>query len=137
MIANIEEFTPDTEFKDSILEKLVSICQGRQNLAQVFSKLMLSFLGDFGLILIEPKDLKKLMIPVFKKLIENPTRCSKILSQEEVKLKELGYSPRIHKRSDFCNFLVERKSVIYRGKFHVGENVYSSEARTPLPPKVG
>ena len=127
MIANIEEFTPDTEFKDSILEKLVSICQRRQNLAQVFSKLMLSLLGDFGLILIEPKDLKKLMIPVFKKLIENPTRCSKILSQEEVKLKELGYSPRIHKRSDFCNFLVERKSVIYRGKFHVGENVYSSE----------
>lgn len=125
MILRINEATPNTEFKDSILEKIKNLSNQSKNLGDFFSRIMLNLLGEYGLILIEPKYLRKMMIPLFKKMIDNPARCSEILNETGARLKELGYSPSIHKKANLCNFFVERKNVIYEGNFRIGGHAYS------------
>ena len=124
-ISRIKELAPNTEFKDSILEKIQSLSNQSKNLGDFFSRTMLNLLGEYGLILIEPKYLRKMMIPLFKRMIDNPTKCSKILNETGASLKELGYSPPIHKRANLCNFFMERKKVIYDGDFQIGDHLYS------------
>ncbi|MFQ5836195.1 MAG: bacillithiol biosynthesis cysteine-adding enzyme BshC, partial [bacterium] len=124
-ISRISQALPDTEFKDSILEKFQSLSSESKNLGDFFSRIMLYLLGEYGLILIEPKYLRKPMIPLFKRMIDNPAKCSKILNETGARLKELGYSPPIHKSPNLCNFFVERKKVIYDGDFQVGDHTYS------------
>ncbi len=59
-------------------------------------------------------------------MIENPTRCSKILNKVGDRLKKSGYHPPIHKNLNLCNFFLERKNVTYDKDFHVANNPYSS-----------
>ncbi|MFQ6066761.1 MAG: bacillithiol biosynthesis cysteine-adding enzyme BshC, partial [bacterium] len=125
MISRISEVTPNTEFKDSILEELQRLSAESRNLGDFFSRIMLNFLGEYGLILIEPKYLRKPMLPLFKRMIDNPAKCSKILNETGARLKELGYSPSIHKTPNLCNFFVERKKVTYEGTFQVEDHAYS------------
>jgi len=125
MIFKINEVTPDTEFKNSLLKKLQNLAQRSRSLGEIFSRVMLFLLGEYGLILIEPKYLKKMMRPLFKRMIENPTRCSKILNKAGDELKKSGYHPLIHKNSNLCNFFLERKNVTYDKNFHVANNIYS------------
>jgi bacillithiol biosynthesis cysteine-adding enzyme BshC len=126
MISRINEVTPDTEFKNSLLKNLQKLAERSRNLGEIFSRIMTFLLGEYGLILIEPKYLRKMMVPLFKKMIENPTRCSKILNRAGDRLKKSGYHPPIHKNSNLCNFFLERKNVTYDKDFHVANNTYSS-----------
>ncbi|NQS88906.1 bacillithiol biosynthesis cysteine-adding enzyme BshC [Patescibacteria group bacterium] len=126
MISRINEVTPDTEFKNSLLKNLQSLAQRSESLGEIFSRIMIFLLGEYGLILIEPKYLRKMMIPLFKKMIDNPTRCSRILNKAGDRLKKLGHHPPIHKNSNLCNFFLERKNVTYDKGFHVANNTYSS-----------
>jgi len=126
MISRINEVTPDTEFKNPLLKKLRDLAQRSRNLGEIFSRVMLFLLGEYGLILIEPKYLRKMMTPLFKKMIENPTRCSKIINKAGDRLKKSGYHPLIHKNSNLCNFFLERKLVTYDKDFHAANNTYSS-----------
>ncbi len=124
-ISRIKELAPNTEFKDSILEKIQNLSNQSKNLGDFFSRTMLNLLGEYGLILIEPKYLRKMMIPLFKRMIDNPTKCSKILNETGARLKELGYSPSIHKSPNLCNFFVGRKRIVYEGDFQAGDHAYS------------
>ena len=124
-ISRISQAVPNTEFKDSILEKIQSLSNQSKNLGDFFSRIMLYLLGEYGLILIEPKYLRKMMIPLFKRMIDNPTKCSKILNETGARLKELGYSPSIHKSPNLCNFFVGRKRIVYEGDFQAGDHAYS------------
>jgi bacillithiol biosynthesis cysteine-adding enzyme BshC len=126
MISKINEVTPDTEFKNSLLKNLQNLAERSRNLGEIFSRMMTFLLGEYGLILIEPKYLRKMMVPLFKKMIDNPTRCSEILNKAGEKLKKSGYHSPIHKNSNLCNFLLERKRVTYNKDFHVANNTYSS-----------
>ena len=125
MISKIRQALPNTEFKDAILEKFQSLSSESKNLGDFFSRVMLYLLGKYGLILIEPKYLRKPMMPLFKRMIDNPAKCSKILNETGARLKELGYSAPLHKTSNLCNFFVERMNVIYDGNFRVGSHTYS------------
>ena len=125
MISKINKVTPDTEFKNSLLKNLQNLAERSGSLGEIFSRIMIFLLGEYGLILIEPKYLRRMMIPLFKKMIENPTRCSEILNKAGDRLKKSGYHPPIYKNLNLCNFFLERKNVTYDKDFHVANNTYS------------
>lgn len=130
IIGLIEDISPNSEFKAQLLREMNRIIQKASTIADFFSLFMIHFLGDLGLIMIEPRHLRNQMTPIFEKLIRRPTECTRILNEEGSRLSKLGYSPRIHKKPDMCNFYVlngngERRRVTYDGQFHVVDKVFS------------
>ena len=130
MLTTIEGVCPDSEFKALLLNEISGIVQRSSTIGDFFSKFMIYLLGELGLVMIEPQYLRDLMIPIFDRLIRRPTECTQILSEAGLKLNELGYSPKIHKKSNICNFFIlneygKRLRVTYNGKFQVADETFS------------
>ena len=126
VLEKIEEITPQTEFKEDILKNLDLLARESENLGDFFSRLLLFFFGHHGLVLIEPRILRPLMIPLFEKMIKNPLRSTELVNGAAARLKKRGYSPRIHKAPHLCGFFLRRQKVTYNGKFLVGGESFSS-----------
>lgn len=130
MLTLIAEISPDSEFKVRLLKEINDISQSSSTVGDFFSRFMLFLFGELGLILTEPEYLRDLMVPVFDKLIRRPTECTRLLNSTGSELKKLGYSPRIHKKSNLCNFFLlndegKRLQVTYNGKFQVANETFS------------
>ncbi len=130
MLAIIEDVSPNSEFKALLLEEINEIIQRSSTIGDFFSMFMIYLLGELGLVMIEPQCLRDLMAPVFDRLIRRPTECTQILNEAGLRLNKLGYSPKIHKKSNICNFFVlndegKRQRVTYNGKFRVANETFS------------
>lgn len=126
----IYSVSPNSEFKTRLLKEIDGIIEKSSTMGDFFSRVMIYLLGDLGLILIEPKCLRELMVPIFDRLIRKPTECTRILTETGSKLNKLGYSPKIHKKSNVCNFFIlddegKRLRVTYNGKFQVANKTFS------------
>ncbi|MDH5449646.1 MAG: bacillithiol biosynthesis cysteine-adding enzyme BshC [Candidatus Bathyarchaeota archaeon] len=130
MLTIVENVCPNTEFKASLLQDVGAAIQGSSTIGDFFSRFMIYLFGELGLVMIEPQYLRDLMIPVFDKLIRRPTECTRILNEAGSRLNRLGYSPKIHKKSNVCNFFIlddegARHRVTYNGEFRVGSDGYT------------
>ena len=130
ILSMIECTSPNSEFKPLLLKEISGIIERSSTVGDFFSRFMIYLLGDLGLIMIEPRYLRELMAPIFEKLIRKPTECTKILDETGSQLEELGYSPKIHKKSNICNFFVlgdggERLRVTHNGDFRVANETFS------------
>jgi bacillithiol biosynthesis cysteine-adding enzyme BshC len=130
MLTTVEDVSPNSEFKAPLLKEINDIVQDSSTMGDFFSRFMIHLLGEFGLVIIEPQYLRDLMTPVFDRLIRRPTKCTQILNEAGSKLNELGYSPKIQKKSNMCNFFVfddkgKRLRVTHNGKFRVDNEMYS------------
>jgi len=113
-----------------LLKEIDGVIEKSSTIGDFFSRVMIYLLGDLGLILIEPRCLRELMVPIFERLIRKPTECTRILTETGSKLGKLGYSPKIHKKSNICNFFIlddegRRLRVTYNGKFQVVDKTFS------------
>jgi bacillithiol biosynthesis cysteine-adding enzyme BshC len=130
MLTIIEGISPHSEFKALLLKEITRILQGSSTIGDFFSRFMIYLFGELGLVMIEPQYLRDLLVPVFDRLIRRPTQCTQILNEAGLKLKKLGYSPKIHKKSNICNFFLlnddgKRLRVTYNGKFRVANETFS------------
>jgi len=130
MLELVEDVSPNTEFKASLLKEVSETIQGSSTIGDFFSRFMMHLFGELGLVMIEPQHLRDLMIPVFDKLIRRPTECTRIVNEAGHRLRKLGYSPKIHKKSNICNFFIldvegKRNRVMYNGKFRVDNDSYT------------
>ncbi|UCH32149.1 MAG: bacillithiol biosynthesis cysteine-adding enzyme BshC [Candidatus Bathyarchaeota archaeon] len=126
----IESISPDSEFKMGLMLKIKEILGKSSTIGDFFSRFMTFLFGEFGLIMIEPYYFRDLMAPIFARMIKTPTKCTKILNEAGLQLKRLGYSPRIHKKSNMCNFFLldddgKRLQITYNGKFQSANETFS------------
>ncbi len=135
-IEEINSILPNTEFKGEIMETLFQLAEQSKDLADYFSRLMLHFFGGKGLIIIDPRYMRDLMVPVFRKAIEEPMEINRVVNFNWYKMKDLGYSPQIHKRMEICNFYLvlggRRVRVVFKGRFKVGGHVFSKDEMLDL-----
>jgi len=129
MLTIIAEASPNSEFKGVLLRELEEITRKSSTIGNFFSRFMVHFFGEMGLIMVEPQPIRDLMVPVFEKLIKQPTECTRILNKAGFELDKLGYSPKIHKRSNMCNFFLfneygKRLRVTYNGEFKTAEETF-------------
>ncbi|MFQ5891723.1 MAG: bacillithiol biosynthesis cysteine-adding enzyme BshC [Candidatus Methanofastidiosia archaeon] len=132
LIENMDETTSESEFKDFFILMLKKEAEKSTNLGEYFSRIMSRLFSNYGLILIEPHPLRKFMPKFCERLIENPTKISKLVKASSEKLRERGYKPKLHKVLGSCNlFLIQdgrRERVEFDGsKFRVSERVYKRE----------
>lgn len=130
MSATVEDVSPNSEFKAVLMRDITGIIQDSSTVGDFFSRFMIYLFGEFGLVMTEPHSLRDLMTPVFDRLIRRPTECTKILNEAGQKLRKLGYSPRIHKKPNICNFFLldeegKRLRVTFDGNFRVANETFS------------
>ena len=132
MLTAIESASPETEFKAPLLEEMQEIIGNSSTVGDFFSRIMIKLFGENGLVLVEPHCFRDLMVPVFERLLKQPTECTRILNEAGLKLGRLGYSPKIHKRSNICNFFLvsqdgKRQRVTYNERFKTANETFSQE----------
>jgi bacillithiol biosynthesis cysteine-adding enzyme BshC len=126
----IESISPTSEFRALLMRKIEGIIGKSSTIGEFFSRFMIYLFGELGLIMMEPQAFRDLMVPVFDRMIKRPTECTQILNEAGSELKRLGYSPRIHKKSNLCNFFLinddgKRLRITYNGKFHTTNEAFS------------
>ena len=130
LLAQIEEATPQSEFSASILERVRELASCSRDFGEFFSRLMLWWFGEWGLVLVEPRTLRELMVPVFARLIEEPAATGRLVAQAGERLRREGRPPALRQPEHFCNFFVDRRRVLFRdGRFSIGVDgqTYSKE----------
>ncbi|MFQ6118021.1 MAG: bacillithiol biosynthesis BshC, partial [Candidatus Bipolaricaulia bacterium] len=94
----------------------------------LFSRLMLWLLGRRGLVLVEPRSLRELMVPLFARLIEEPEATGRLINEAGERLREEGQAPPLRQPERFCNFFIDRRRAIWRdGRFSVDGRTYAKE----------
>ncbi len=120
-VNSLEKKTPRGRFKDYYLDLLRETGQESGSLGEWFARIMISLLGDQGLILFDPtisgaEELKKEFISLFKPSAEEFYRA---VSQKERELEEAGYHVQVQKDNRHTNFFVilggERRPVFKQG----------------------
>ena len=80
----------DTEFKQSLLDKLKSMYESGKTFKTSFRQLMHSFFDEYGLVLLDPQDkqIKDLLKPVFRREINDFRDHTQQLVHISAKLEE-------------------------------------------------
>ncbi len=120
VIDELERFLPNTDFKSEIFHIIRDSYQPSKSISYGFGRMMSHLLGKYGLILLDPSDqeIKRLMLPIFQKEIENPLRSVEIINDAGRNLKMLGYESQIEKTDDSTCIFIEidgaRRKLYYR-----------------------
>lgn len=129
LISQIAEATPQSEFKNPIINRVRELAHKSHDFGDFFSQLMLWLFGEQGLVLVEPRHLRELMAPIFTRLIEEPQATGRLVAQAGERLKREGQASPLHQPEWFCNFFIDRRRVAYRdGRFSIeGESLSREE----------
>jgi len=105
LLQQLAEVTPETEFKDEILQGLREAYRPDHSLGQAFGRWLMHLLGDFGLILVDPSDpeLRQLAAPIFEKEIRDASPSTQAVLDASQKLEAAGYTPGVRLRPGFLN----------------------------------
>jgi len=120
IIDELEKFLPNTEFKSEIFRIIRDSYQPSKSISYGFGRMMSHLFGKYGLVLMDPSDqeIKKLMLPIFQKEIENPLKSVEIINNAGENLRALGYESQIEKTDDSTCIFIEidgvRRKLYYR-----------------------
>lgn len=120
VIDELEKFLPNTDFKSEVFDIIRDSYQRSKSISYGFAKMMSHLLGKYGLVLIDPsdQDIKRLMLPILQKEIEDPLKSVGIINEAGKNLKTLGYESQIEKSDDSTCIFIEidavRRKLYYR-----------------------
>ena len=115
---------PETEFSAEVVETLKSAYEG--NLAESFSRLMLGLFSRHGLILMEPRLLRREAAGIIAREIETRGESSASIREAKRSLKEKGYTPPVTGEEEVKAFIYEGKR---RRRIRASEGGFSSRER--------
>ena len=109
LIAQLEACLFDTEFKSEIFKELKECYQPGKSFSTAFGQWMTKLFGKYGLILIDPTDIRvrKLAVSLFKKDIAEQTKCKEIIEATTKALLEKGYHQQVALQEDKTNLFID------------------------------
>lgn len=118
-----------------IKARIVQALEGNQNYGEVFARLMLEFLGDQGLVVLDPMapELAPLFMPALKKEIANPLASSEAINRSAEAMKKAGLEVALGRGEGATNLFLEGSDGIRRllryadGRFADGQAYYSQD----------
>ena len=92
--AELEKVLRNTEFTQSILEKLKSFYSGGKTFKQSFRELIFWLFDEYGLVIFDPQDkeIKELLKPIFKKEISDFRKHTEKLVDTSARLEEMYHA---------------------------------------------
>lgn len=123
--SSLSEHLIETEFSSSIKEILKNRYKSGSSVSSAFAGLFADFLGDFGIIPVDPNypGMKKLFAPVFRQEIENYKKIFDLFETASQELLDAGYHRQVHKSGESLNLFFNEKGraniVHENGEFHL------------------
>ena len=134
--SSVEGELLSTEFTATLIRRLKNRYKLGAPISSAFAGLFADFLGEFGIIPVDPNypGIKKLFVPVFKREIENHRAVFDLYESASQELLDAGYHRQVHKSGESLNlFLHEhgRKNIMHsNGSFHLdGSDASISKSR--------
>jgi len=113
----------ETEFTPDILKLLKEAYKTGTPLSQAFAALFNDFLGEFGIVPVDPNfpGMKNHMAEVFRTEIENHKTIFDIFELRSQEIMDAGYHRQVHKTGDNLNLFISksgrRNIIVENGKF--------------------
>lgn len=103
------ELLPDTDFSGELLSQLRQIYSSGESIVDAFGRYLLRFLGDKGLILVDPSDpeLRTLAQPIFEKEIELARESSSAVAKQNRLLAASEYHLQVTRPDNYSNLFYE------------------------------
>ncbi|UCC80126.1 MAG: bacillithiol biosynthesis cysteine-adding enzyme BshC [Candidatus Zixiibacteriota bacterium] len=127
--SSLSEHFIETEFTPSIIDVLKKRYKSGASVSQAFAGLFGDFLGDFGIIPVDPNypGMKTLFAPVFRREIENYDKIFDLYETASQELLNAGYHRQVHKSGESLNLFFNengRANIVHKnGEFHLeGKN---------------
>lgn len=94
-ISQLDEALQDSEFKPGIIEMVRECLEQAESLSEAFAGLMGRLMGRYGLVLLDSADpaLRKLEIPMFRRLIEAGDELEAAYARSAEDIRLAGYEP--------------------------------------------
>ena len=108
-IEELKETLGGTDFTPELYEIIDKSYTSDDTFVSAFGKLMMSWLGKYGLVLFSPgdEDAKRLAVPLFKRIVESQDEIHSTLTATNERIKESGYHIQVEKADNathlFCN----------------------------------
>jgi len=108
LFSRLKETTYETEYRDSILDRLQTIIAESGNFEVQFVKTLNWLLGDSGLIFIPPHlpESRHRSLPVILKEIEQAGESSRLTQETGQKIRQLGFTPALYRQRGQVNFFI-------------------------------
>ncbi len=87
----LREQLPDTEFLPDLVQELSACAQG--DLGEMISRLVLQWFGAEGLVVVEPRMLRALAVPVIRRALEDPASVQACLAADSEDMRARGFDP--------------------------------------------
>ncbi|GIW34443.1 bacillithiol biosynthesis cysteine-adding enzyme BshC [Meiothermus sp.] len=116
-----------------VRERICRAMRGNWSYSEAFARLMLEFLGPYGLVLFDPmaKELAPLFVPALEREITDPLASSQAINRTAQAMKKAGLEPVLGRGEAATNLFLEGPDGIRRllrfrdGHFEDGERSYS------------
>jgi len=92
----------ETEFSDSIFDMLSGILKKSEKWGEFFSRTLSFLMGEWGLILLEPKILRPHLKDYFTAVLNNTVKYNSIFQKTTDGLTDLSYKPKMHKKENIA-----------------------------------
>lgn len=134
LLLELSQKTPQTEFKEEVIDMLQSTLQASTTLVEWFSRLLLALFSKRGLILFDPliEDLKEWKRPFFKELYSKRHLLERALDRGEEIIQKKGYPLQVKREKGRLPFFInhqQRRTALFEGeegfKTRGGELLYS------------
>lgn len=129
-LSQVEAASAPSDHRAELLDHWRAIIDASANLEDLFAKLLISLLGDYGLITLPARlaPLRRRGAAVLQREIEKPGKVSEMIRHEAERLKATGEPPAIHRQGNEANFFLYREGVRCKVTVEGGEFI----ARSPL-----
>lgn len=128
LLAEFRGALPETEFRDEVMEGIAKCYEG--NLAEAFSRVMLRMLGRHGLVVMEPRLLRREAAGIIAREIETRGESSGAIRDAAERLKKAGYEAPFTGEEGLKVFVYEggrrQRLVAEGGGFRTKERKYST-----------
>ncbi|MCX7017172.1 MAG: bacillithiol biosynthesis cysteine-adding enzyme BshC [Candidatus Sumerlaeota bacterium] len=106
LVQRLEQTTAPTEFRAWLLDWLATAIARSATLEWLFTRLLLSLLGRFGLVALVPRllGLRRRAAELFEKELERPGWSSRAIIAAGEALARMGYPPALHRDPEDLNF---------------------------------
>ncbi len=128
----LKQALPPTEFNADILNMLADTWSASSKWGEWFSRIMHKLFGKYGLILADPNEaqIRRLIRPIWKKLLDNPLLPAQLVGNAGEKLRSIGYKPQLIRAKQSCSFFMfenkKRLPVSFNGNhFRTNDTKYS------------
>lgn len=104
-ISELEQILPDTEFRPGLMDLLSQVSEGSSTLSDAFAKLLGTWFGKYGLVLLDSADpaLRQLESPVFERMINENNQLGVAYRAAADLCQSLGYQAQADVAADGAN----------------------------------